>query len=69
MNTSKLRVDWLTANWARFVLRWEEQLYFEHDTDVPREICAFLFKDFHYCPECGNPLNNTHWMNHDCDAP
>lgn len=56
----------IRSKWAEFVLRYEEQIYFNHGSEIEREVGWVAFRGFKYCPMCCLPLAN-HWMFHKCE--
>ena len=58
----------LREHMSEFLLRYEEDLYFHHQTDVPRDIAWLMYGSFRYCPKCGHKLGDgKHWMRHECE--
>lgn len=66
INPSEKILKEIRAKWPEFVLKYEEEIYFQHGSEIEREIGWVAFKSFKFCPICGLPLTN-HWMLHKCE--
>lgn len=67
VNHSEKILKEIRAKWPEFVLKYEEEIYFNHGSEIEREVGWIAFRAFKYCPMCGLLLD-THWMFHKCEV-
>ncbi len=54
--------------WPKYMLKYEEDVYFHHRSDAPQELVEILFRDYRFCPMCGEELFGP-WLQHRCTEP
>lgn len=67
INYAEKKLKDIRAAWPEFVLRYEEEIYFNHYSEVERGVAAIAYAGFKFCPMCGLPLN-TKWLLHTCEV-